>query len=129
MVSKMFAGRRFQPAALSLMIAAAVSGLTLLPLWPWHTDYHPSPHVGGFRDLATHLGGVLALVVAVGFAVAWWARSARLLDRMLQASTFLWIWVAVDGALQGAAAGRVALALAWAILAGGSAWLEQGDRS
>ena len=125
-MTKVLGGRPVQPAALALLIAALVEALTLLPGTPWHGQYHP--HSDDPLSLwLTHAVGAGAAVIAVLFVIAWLRGSHRCLDRALQGSTLLWVWAAVAGIVQGAALGRTMLAVAWAVLAAGSAWLEEGD--
>jgi hypothetical protein len=106
------AGRRIQPAAFAITLAALSIGLT----W-WGTD-----RVAGPWETAIGAAGIsTATLLTIGWAGNWLA----VMRAGLLASCVLWpfvAWVALTG-LGSLTSGL--LALAWAVLAGGSYWLEE----
>lgn len=106
-------GRRFQPAAFALMLATFASG--------WHRTAN---HVDWFSTAL----GILGIVLGVMFAAAWWANRPRWMRWAFLGSTALWVFVAGSSYTIVHSGISALLALAWAILAAGSYWLEASDR-
>lgn len=111
-------GRAIQPAALALTLVATAETLILLPFSPWHVErYSGWPYAAA---------GVWAAATAVAFVVAWVRQGHRLLSWALGSATVLMLWVSLLGALAGQPVSAL-LALAWVVLAAGSAWLERAS--
>lgn len=106
--------RRFQPAALALGIAAVVLGVTWLD----------GERFSGHWDHAAAAG---AGVVAGTLLVGWFQTNVRVMRAGLLMSTGLWLFAAWVAWIGGANATSVFLALAWAVLAAGSYYLETHD--
>jgi hypothetical protein len=111
-MTRYLGGRRFQPAALALMVASFAAG--------WNRVF---THTNGFYTAI----GVIAIVVAAGFLVAWWVNRPAWMRWTFLAATFLWVfltgtaWTIIHN-IPSAASG-----FAWAILAAGSFWYESAD--
>ena len=108
--------RRFQPAALALVIVCAVQGISLVP----------GPVQSALEGPVAWAAGVAALVAAVLLAAAWWSDRPRLLVAALDVATVVWAWIALV-AMSGRLWVSAATAVGWVVLAAGSAWAERAD--
>lgn len=106
------AGRRIQPAAFAITLAALSIGLT----W-WGAE-----RVAGPWETVVGIGGVATATV---LTVAWAGNWTCLMRAGLLAATVLWSFVAWVAFVGVGSLTSGLLALAWAVLAGGSYWLEQ----
>lgn len=106
------AGRRIQPAAFAITLAALSVGLT----W-WNAD-----RVEGEWETVIGVGGI---AVAIWLTAGWVANATIIMRTGILAACVLWTfvaWVAFVG-LGSLTSGL--LACAWAVLAGSSYWMEE----
>ena len=106
------AGRRIQPAAFALTLAALSIGLT----------WYGTDRVDGPWEAVIGLGGI---GTALWLTAGWVANSTFIMRTGMLAATVVWTfvgWVAFV-ALGSLTSGL--LACAWAVLAGGSYWMEE----
>ena len=106
------ATRAFHPAAMALMFALTASG--------WG-------RVTADRSSFDYALGVLALLLAASFLVAWAANRNTLLRANLLAATVLYVFIAGSSYTAIGSVVSALNALAFATLAGGSWWLEKSN--
>lgn len=110
--SVVLAGRRIQPAAFAMTLAALAVGLTWIG----------ADRVAGPYELVIGVAGIAAAGV---LTAGWLINRTAIMRAGLLLSVAVWClvaWVAWTGAHSITSA---LLALAWAVLAGGSYWLEE----
>lgn len=106
------AGRRIQPAAFAITLAALSVGLT----W-WGTE-----RVEGPWESVVGVAGVGSAAI---LTAGWILNSPWLMRAGLLVSAALWVFVAWVAFVGVGSLTSGLLACAWAVLAGGSYWLEE----
>jgi hypothetical protein len=111
-MTKYLAGRRFQPAAMALMIVTFSVG--------WGRIFnHPNEFYAGI--------GYAAIATAAGFMVAWGVNKPSWMRWAFLASFFIWIFAAGTSWTILHSIPTAISAIGWAILSGGSFWYESQD--
>jgi hypothetical protein len=113
-VTQFIAGRQFRPAALALTIAATVMGFT----WGLGDRFE------GSWDLIL---GMYAVAVGAVLAVGWFINSYPTARAGMLMSVALWGFTAITAWTALAAPTTAGVALALAVLAGGSYWADARD--
>ena len=105
------AGRRIQPAAFAITLAALAIGLT------WIAD----ERVDGPWETVI---GVTAITTATVLTIGWALNRPGIMRAGLLAAVMVWSFVAWVAFVGVGSLTSGLLAIAWAVLAGGSYWLE-----
>ena len=105
-------GRRIQPAAFAITLAALSIGLTWIN----------ADRVEGPWETVIGVGGI---GTAIWLTAGWAANSTLIMRTGMLAATVLWTFVAWVAFVAVGSLTSGLLAVAWAVLAGGSYWLEE----